>query len=774
MDNQPSELSPNSPKDNSQVVRMMNDFSDLLQQKTPHVRTTSKFGLNLPLTTDKPRFSAVKSSYNTSKPASCSASDRTKFNRRETKTRAVGLPWSRSSISTKLSFMSPKPHKSLDKAKALPLKISGQQSSVNLGLLQKTSESETLTCKEVHDQKGTRESTLEKEVELMKQLEKSFSILESSVEAVEPLKKRACVELEKDMEKWKIAYEREAEKFEKLKDTMRRLVEKQTKVESELNDLKEQHKTEHEEHEKRLLSSQGLCKQLEADINELETEKSEIIQELRHKIERLQGEVKASNEEVENVKNQMELAKKHVLKEEEMKSNMKLEEATQKIKELEDKLSAHQEDMAWVQGVQKELSRMVEMENENQKLKEDNRILRELKTNSILLHEKLEDLQKQQQDFESMKIQLARIQEENVSLTSQLHQWKSLESDKDSCETISPSQVSRHISQLQKNVTLLKSDVIVLNGKRQELENDKLKLSEKITKLTNDLENTNTKLQLQDHLIKRLQKKLLLVSKERDSYKRVIDSYESEVTVAVGPQMERILWLESVLAEYRVKLDQTEAELNQAREQLLGNLQPVKKSESSTQTEGAALPVQQDHSQMKIVHFKNNPLDLAIQTRIEDLRQENMTLKAKLEQLAQDKPSTSGSLPCQEKHDPSSDTEGLKEQLTVAELKNKRLVNAFRRTSQEFREVCYLLTGFKIDVSSQNKYKMSHMYSESENDYLLFEYASGRLKLLETEYSSQLQELIDTYLKGHNSIPAFLSSLTLELFSQQTYFLDKN
>ncbi|XP_022249610.1 mitotic spindle assembly checkpoint protein MAD1-like isoform X2 [Limulus polyphemus] len=608
----------------------------------------------------------------------------------------------------------------------------------------------------------------------MKQLEKSFSILENSVEDAEPLKKRACIELETEMEKWKTAYEREAEKFVKLKATVRRLAEKQTKAESELNHLKEQFTTEREEHEKQLLSSQRLCKQLEADINELETEKCETVQELHHKIERLQGEVKASNEEVENVKNQMELAKKHVLKEEEMKSNMKLEEASKKIKELEEKLSAHQEDMACVQSLQKELSRMVEMEEENQKLQEDNRILREFKTNSILLHEKLEDFQKQQQEFESIKIQLTKTQEENVSLTSQLQQWKSLKSDKDSCETISPSQVSRHISQLQKNVTLLKNEVFMLNGKKQELENNKLQLNDKIGKFKNDLENTNTKLQLQDHLIKRLQKKLLLVSKERDSYKRVIDSYESEVTLAVGPQMERIQWLESILAEYRVKLDQTESELNQAREQLLGNFQPVKKSEGSTQTDAVVLPTQQDHSQMRIVHFKNNPLDLAIQTRVEDLRQENMTLKAKLEQLTQEKPSTSSSLPCQEKCDPSSDTGGLKEQLTVAELKNKRLLNAFRKTSQEFREVCYLLTGFKIDVSSQNKYKMSHMYSESENDYLLFEYANGRLKLLETEYSSQLQELIDTYLKGHNSIPAFLSSLTLELFSQQTYFLDKN
>ena len=44
----------------------------------------------------------------------------------------------------------------------------------------------------------------------------------------------------------------------------------------------------------------------------------------------------------------------------------------------------------------------------------------------------------------------------------------------------------------------------------------------------------------------------------------------------------------------------------------------------------------------------------------------------------------------------------------------------------------------------------------------------GEIQLLETDYSQTLHEAMDTYLKAANSIPAFLSSITLDLFSQQT------
>ena len=63
----------------------------------------------------------------------------------------------------------------------------------------------------------------------------------------------------------------------------------------------------------------------------------------------------------------------------------------------------------------------------------------------------------------------------------------------------------------------------------------------------------------------------------------------------------------------------------------------------------------------------------------------------------------------------------MRSQLTSAELKNKRLMEAFKKTSREIREVCYQLTGYKIDIPTSNQYRLTSMYAESVNDFLLFQ-----------------------------------------------------
>ena len=63
----------------------------------------------------------------------------------------------------------------------------------------------------------------------------------------------------------------------------------------------------------------------------------------------------------------------------------------------------------------------------------------------------------------------------------------------------------------------------------------------------------------------------------------------------------------------------------------------------------------------------------------------------------------------------------MKSQLMSAELKNKRLMEAFKKTSQEIREVCYQLTGYRIDIPTSNQYRLTSMYAESPNDHLLFQ-----------------------------------------------------
>jgi len=63
----------------------------------------------------------------------------------------------------------------------------------------------------------------------------------------------------------------------------------------------------------------------------------------------------------------------------------------------------------------------------------------------------------------------------------------------------------------------------------------------------------------------------------------------------------------------------------------------------------------------------------------------------------------------------------MRSQLSLAELKNKRLMEAFKKTSQEVREVCYQLTGYKIDIPTHNQYKVTSMYAESQSDCLQFQ-----------------------------------------------------
>ena len=49
----------------------------------------------------------------------------------------------------------------------------------------------------------------------------------------------------------------------------------------------------------------------------------------------------------------------------------------------------------------------------------------------------------------------------------------------------------------------------------------------------------------------------------------------------------------------------------------------------------------------------------------------------------------------------------------------------FKKKIQEFREACYALTGYKVDVIRDNQYRLQSMYAERSSDDLLFEVNIG-------------------------------------------------
>jgi len=114
-------------------------------------------------------------------------------------------------------------------------------------------------------------------------------------------------------------------------------------------------------------------------------------------------------------------------------------------------------------------------------------------------------------------------------------------------------------------------------------------------------------------------------------------------------------------------------------------------------------------------------------------------------------------------------------QVNDCEKKLDRLKLVFKQKINEFREGVYALLGYKIDVDPQNRYKLQSMYAEKESDYLMFQYTTnkggrvGNMELLETEFTNSLDREIKAYLFTCKSIPSFLSQVTIELFSRQTF-----
>ena len=125
---------------------------------------------------------------------------------------------------------------------------------------------------------------------------------------------------------------------------------------------------------------------------------------------------------------------------------------------------------------------------------------------------------------------------------------------------------------------------------------------------------------------------------------------------------------------------------------------------------------------------------------------------------------------------------------------NLRLKETFREHMSWFREAVYLLTGYKVDMMTAGvgaagasgaggasggaggQLRLRSMFAEREDDALLFAWsppkspgARGTLELLETPYAARLDRKIFAYLTTCNSVPAFLSSVTLDLFEKQTF-----
>ncbi|XP_052610195.1 mitotic spindle assembly checkpoint protein MAD1 isoform X2 [Peromyscus californicus insignis] len=310
--------------------------------------------------------------------------------------------------------------------------------------------------------------------------------------------------------------------------------------------------------------------------------------------------------------------------------------------------------------------------------------------------------------------------------------------------------------------------------------------------------------------------------RERDGMRAILGSYDSELTQAeFSAQLTQRMWeAEDMVQKVHAHSSEMEAQLSQALEELGVQKQradtlemelkmlraqtssaeasfPFCKEEvdalrlkveelegerSRLEQEKQALEMQMERltlqgdynqSRTKVLHMSLNPASMARQRQREDrdrLQGECERLRGLVHALERGGPipadlEAASSLPS------SKEVAELRKQVESAELKNQRLKEVFQTKIQEFRKVCYTLTGYQIDVTTESQYRLTSQYAEHQSDCLIFK-ATGpsgsKMQLLETEFSRSVPELIELHLLQQDSIPVFLSALTIELFSRQT------
>eukprot|EP00055_Hartaetosiga_balthica_P009029 m.35019 g.35019 ORF g.35019 m.35019 type:complete len:790 (-) comp6577_c0_seq1:99-2468(-) len=228
---------------------------------------------------------------------------------------------------------------------------------------------------------------------------------------------------------------------------------------------------------------------------------------------------------------------------------------------------------------------------------------------------------------------------------------------------------------------------------------------------------------------------------------------------------------DQILKEITKLKDENESLANQIVElkelKTIPMVNPSSTTSTTTTSSRSVAPVKMEvqekgsnEKNFKILHLKANPVAWAKRDDLADLRKENEELKALL--------STSGSSASFDV-ELSEKVKELEASIEQRDRKIQRLKETFGEAVTDFRNMCYELTGYKIEVIHTNRYRLRSMYGESPDDCVVFQKnAEGDLQLLDSLFVSQLDDHILECLTRQNSIPTFLSTITLNLFSKTT------
>lgn len=609
--------------------------------------------------------------------------------------------------------------------------------------------------------------------------------LESRINHQHTIRKEMQILFEEEKASLTEQHKRDERSLSDMEDRLQVVRRREQELKDEFNEVQKEHKVQKANWDKEkgeLLKQIADLKDklLEANVSSKDqlSETKKDMDELLQALEGVQSEVEMLKKEITKQTSRAEQCT--TLRTQLEKQTFELQQVTNKLKELEYEKDSIKDWQQQAKTAQKRLSNMAELEKEVGRLRTTERSLRDAVCNKLLLEEQVHQLQSRvdvllpvQQELHEAKVKIASLESAlekyaAVARAAGVEGASALASALDSALNTQLSATAA-TSHAHSQLALLTEEVATLKFERD--------------KATGKLNDLLTVRKNQESLIHRLNKRLQLVTRERDSYRQQLDCYEKELTVTLSGEAgagnasllsARVEQLEKALQGYR---DLVATHDNAAHAKMVENLRAEctkwREEAETLRRDVGKLRAQRDalhthlekigaQSQTKVLHLADNPAAAAHKQMQQDLtaaQEEVKRLKSELEKSI---------TPAMKNTLSSEELQKLKAQLESSRIKLRRMKEEFTTASQEYRDVVYMLLGYKIDRTGHNNYKLSSMYADSPDEYLTFTLVDEGIEMVHTDYSTTLGELVDLHLHENKSIPMFLSALTQELFKRTT------
>ncbi|EDW89487.1 mitotic spindle assembly checkpoint protein MAD1 [Drosophila yakuba] len=532
--------------------------------------------------------------------------------------------------------------------------------------------------------------------------------------------------------------------------------------------------------------------------------------EYRRIAQRADLELQSTRNELERLRRRHEEFKVRVSGFEELRANhekqtQSLKVANDRIQELEFEIQSYNDWKEVTKTSQERLASVPDLLAEVERLRIHNKHLNTLIGDKLLLEEQVHDYRTRLDREEGARAEAASLQVKLVHVEQELKEWVKVAQDHCLANTlVSPMALRSRIEQLLKEDIIHVAEKTTSASDTKHLQTTVRDLEQKCAIYLKNIEDLNIGLKRHKNFKERLQRKLITVSKERDFYKQLVENFDKDMTMSNASVADmtqdmqvryRMEVLERTVTGYKDMCATLEREIQAMRQQELlaepagEGYDSVKKELDTLRLENDRLRRRKEELELemmhrclrgdfnmkdfKVVHFNENPAAEAyessknmmekLQAEIERLKRRNKKLEDDQEQRLNETTSTGGmTLNFKEFNQ-------LRADLESANGKMRKMKDCFKAAREEFRDVCYMLLGYRIDrIGANSNYRISSMFAEGPDDYLDISLnESNCLALLESPYSHTFNPPIDQQLAASN-FPAFFSALTLELFQRAT------